>query len=499
MPVELTSETASSALLQVQAELCRQSLARFVTDSWAVVKPETPFVKGWHIDAICEHLEAVTKGEIRRLIISVPPDHSKSSIVAICWPAWVWTGTPSFDWLFSSYSSQRAIADSTSCRRIIESDWYRSRFGGNFYLTSDQNQKSRFENSVSGKRVTVSLMGAGTGEHADAVVCDDPHDIKDQFRPNRIQTAVQNWDQVMSHRINDPRTSRHVIIMQRIHHTDLVSHALKQGGYEYLMLASEYDPKRSKVTSIGWKDPRKRRGELLNPQRFGPEEIKDAKVRLGTRGFNAQHQQDPSAEEGMVFRRGWFRFYGIDPRELVQTVDEVIQSWDFALKDLDTSSKVAGHVWARKGADKFLLDRVCEHLDFVECIRVMIGMAERWPQATAKIVEDKANGPAVIATLRGKLTGLIPWPPKGRQMDSKIARATAMQPEMEAGNVWLPDPRTHPWVGEFIEYCVSFPGGEFDDDIDAMSQAFDRFRGSPILTEANPFSGETRKSYWKRI
>ena len=162
-------------------------------------------------------------------------------------------------------------------------------------------------------------------------------------------------------------------------------------------------------------------------------------------------------------------------------MEEIIQSWDMAFKDLDTSSKVAGHAWGRKGADRFLLDRICEHLDFVASIAAVRAMTGRWPTATAKIIEDKANGPAVINALSGKITGLIPWPPKGQAMGSKISRAYASQPELEAGNVWLPSPETHPWVTEFVEYCVAFPGGEYDDDIDAMTQALERFRGTTGL------------------
>ena len=314
-----------------------------------------------------------------------------------------------------------------------------------------------------------------------------------------MEASVNTWDQVMSRCINDPKTSRHVIIMQRIHHKDLAAHCLRQGGYDYLMLPSEYEPSRSTVTSIDWSDPRKKRGDLLWPERFGPEEIRDVKVRLAIRGFSAQHQQDPSQEEGAIFKRENFRHYSNDPIRIVGQMEELIQSWDMAFKGLDTSSKVAGHVWGRRGADRFLLARVCDHLDFVESIRAVKAMSLKWPTAIAKLVEDKANGPAVMSSLAGKVSGLIPWPPKGQIMGSKIARAYASQPEIEAGNIWLPDPVICPWVEEFIEYCVSFPGGEYDDDIDAMTQALERFRGVTTsfgLGEQIAAVGAGR-SYWR--
>jgi predicted phage terminase large subunit-like protein len=267
------------------------------------------------------------------------------------------------------------------------------------------------------------------------------------------------------------------------------------------MLPTEFEPARTVTTSIGWADPRKARGELLWADRFGPEEVKDARVRLAARGFSAQHQQNPSQEEGAIFKREKFKHYMNDPRRIVDQMDEVIQSWDMAFKDLETSSKVAGHVWGRKGADRFLLDRVCEHLDFVASIAAVEAMTEKWPTAKAKLIEDKANGPAVIASLARKVQGLIPWPPKGQAMGSKIARAFAAQPEIEAGNVWLPDPQAHPWVPEFVEYCVAFPGGEYDDDIDAMTQALEKLGKGPTvqgMSEDILTRGE-RESYWKRV
>ncbi len=485
----------------VEAELAKRSLIEFVRQSWRIIEPGTPFVEGWHHSAICEHLEAVTRGEIRKLVISVPPEHSKSTIVSRCWPAWGWLQDPSFDWLFSSYSAQRAVGDSVACRNIIESNWYRRHWGNLFRLTSDQNQKTRYTNSQQGERISMGLLGSGTGEHGDFVACDDPHNIRDQWSPTKLESTVMTWDQVMSRCVNDPQTSRHLIIMQRLHHRDLAAHCLRQGGYEYLMLPSLYDSTRTKTTSIGWKDPRTRKDDLLWPARFSDTEISDAKVRLGARGFSSQHQQNPSQEEGAIFKRQYWRHYANEPENIAAQMDEIIQSWDMAFKDLETSSKVAGHVWGRKGANRYLLDRVCEHLDFVESIRALIRMSEKWPRAGAKIIEDKANGTAVMSALKQKVTGLIAWPPKGKSMGSKIARANAMQPEAEAGNIWLPDPNKYPWVEEFIEYCVAFPGGEYDDDIDAMTQAHDRFRSTLVIGgKEDIFSiGGTGPSYWKRV
>jgi len=184
---------------------------------------------------------------------------------------------------------------------------------------------------------------------------------------------------------------------------------------------------------------------------------------------------------------------------MIGQMEEIIQSWDCAFKDLSTSSKVAGHVWGRRGANTYFLDRDTQHRDFVSTLKAIANMTERWPDARAKIIEDKANGTAVINAAKDKIPGLIPWPPKGKPMGSKVSRAVAMQPRQEAGNIWLPDPQKYPWVEEFIEICAAFPGCEFDDDIDAMSQAHDRFRASPAMPTADAFDIGTGKSYWKGV
>jgi predicted phage terminase large subunit-like protein len=248
-------------------------------------------------------------------------------------------------------------------------------------------------------------------------------------------------------------------------------------------------------------DPRKKKGDLLWPSQYGKAEVIDAKLRLGPRGFGAQHQQDPSQEEGAIFKRDKFRFYANDPVAIAGQMDDMIQSWDMAFKDLSTSSKVAGHVWGRKGADRFLLARICEHLDFTQSVSAVEAMSQRWPRANAKLIEDKANGPAVMNSLGRKVVGLIAWPPKGRAMGSKISRAYASQPEFESDNIWVPDPKNHPWVQEFIEYCVAFPGGEYDDDIDAMTQALERFRDTTTNQSLNEqiFEIGTGRSYWKSV
>jgi hypothetical protein len=164
---------------ELDAEFATRKLGEFVRQAWQIVEPSTPFVPGWHIDAIIEHLEAVSRGEIRNLLINVPPRHMKSLLVSVFWPAWEWIRWPERRWLYSSYAASLSIRDSVKCRRLIESTSYRRFWGDRFKLTTDQNTKARFDNDRSGYRISTSVGGAATGEGGDRIVYDDPHNVQE--------------------------------------------------------------------------------------------------------------------------------------------------------------------------------------------------------------------------------------------------------------------------------------------------------------------------------
>jgi predicted phage terminase large subunit-like protein len=446
----------------IDEERAARRLREFVRQAWPVVEPSTAFVPGWHLDAICEHLEAVTSGQIHRLLISMPPRHMKSLAVAVFWPCWEWITHPERRWLFCSYAAGLAIRDSLKCRRMVESPWYRARWRDRFILTSDQNEKAKFENDRGGYRIAIGVGGAATGEGGDRVVVDDPHNIREAESDTIRQGVLDWWDQVMSTRLNDPKTGAMVIVMQRVHENDLAGHVLQQGDYEELKLPAEYEGSR-RMTSIGWQDPRTEPDELLWPERFGREEIDRLKRDLGSYGAASQLQQRPSPAEGGILKRHWWKFYRDAPRKF----KEVIQSWDCSFKDSRSSDFVVGQVWGRNGADKYLLDQVRGRMDCPATMQAVKRLSEKWPQAQRKVIEDKANGPAVVAMLKHEIAGLIAVNPKG----GKEVRAQAVSPQIEAGNVYLPDPSIAPWINGFIEECAAFPNGAFDDQVDAMSQA----------------------------
>lgn len=479
-----------NALAKVERELAERRFYEFVLQAWHVVEPVTPFVEGFHIGAIIEHLEAVSRGQIRNLLINVPPRHMKSLLVSVFFPAWEWARNPHLRYLYSSYAASLSIRDSVKCRRLIESPWYQSRWADRFALTSDQNTKGRFDNNRTGYRLSTSVGGAVTGEGGDRIICDDPHNVQEAESDSIRLSTIEWWDIAMSTRQNDPKTTVMIIVMQRCHQRDLSGHLLEKGNWEHLCLPAEYEGSTRK-TSIGFRDPRRRHGELLWPERFGPEQIEELKINLGTYAAAGQLQQRPSPAGGGVFRRDWFRYWqprgaNLPPVEvrlpdgtikLVQAievppwVDEQIQSWDCAFKDVVTSDYVVGQVWARNGNMFLLGDQVRARMDCPATVKAVYDLTVKWPKTYAKLIEDKANGSAVIQMLANHIPGLLPVNPQG----GKVARAAAVSPLIEAGNVFLPHPLFAPWVKDFIEECAAFPNGAHDDQVDAMTQALLRF------------------------
>ncbi len=458
----------------VDKELAEVELAEFAQQAWHIVEPKRLYVHNWHVDAICEHLEAVTYGDIRNLLINMPPRHSKSLFVSVFWPIWSWISKPESRWIYASYAQSLSIRDSVKCRRIIQHPWFQARWGDRFKLTSDQNAKEKYDNDKTGYRIATSVSGAGTGEGGDFIVCDDPHKVGDAFSKTKRVAVLQWWDEEMSTRGNNPDTYAKVIVMQRVHERDLSGHVLKQGGYDHLCLPCEYDGVK-RITGIGWEDPREDVGELLCPDRFNEAAVAEIKKRLGSRGSAGQLQQTPSPDQGNIVKRGWWQYYRSRPK-----FDWVLISWDFSFKDATTSDYVVGQVWGRRGADKYLLDQVRDIMGFTASVQAMIMLNLKWKKIlkasndkiNENIVEEKANGAAIMDTLKKKISGLIPYNPT----ESKDARAAAVAPSIESGNVFLPDPETegNEWVGDYIEEWAHFPG-EFRDQVDSTAQALIRF------------------------
>ena len=502
--VNLSTERTVRKLLnrrKLDAEAARRFLRVFVELGWPEAEPARHFIPNWHVDAISDHLQAVTEGHIRHLLITVPPGHAKSLIVSVLWPAWVWARDPTQRAIFASYSAALATRDSMRCRSVLTSDWFQEMFQPLWSLAGDQNEKAWFQNDRKGFRLSLSVGGKGTGFRGDYLVVDDPLNAREQHS-NAALNEVTFWhDHVMSTRLDDPSKGATVVIMQQLSDRDLAGHLLARGGWVHLNLPTEYEPEHACVTvplrpgQPVWYDPRTQEGEPLFPQLFAPAAVTEAKTVLGSQGFAAQHQQRPSPAEGGILKRYWWRFWQPEGQTLPaiyywdvtghqheaititlpKWIDEAIQSWDCAFKDQPDSDFVVGQVWGRLGSDAFLLDQVRGRMDFPTTLAAVRKISAKWPEVEGKLIEDKANGTAVIQSLCHELSGILPVEPLG----GKVARARAISPRIEAGNVYLPHPAFAPWVNDLIEECAQFPNGRHDDQVDALSQALTRLNASP--------------------
>ena len=448
----------------IEREYCSRSLANFVKRSWPVLDPGMPLIWGPHMDAICLHLEAITREQINRLLINVPPGTSKSSLVSIFWPAWEWgpAGMQTNRIIGASHEQGLAIRDSTRMRRLVTSEWYKRLWP--IELRRDSNQKLNFENMSTGFRQACAV-GSMTGKRGDRVIWDDPHSVEDTYSAPKLAEAERIFKETLPTRLVSPEKSAIVIVMQRITYNDISGIIIDEDyGYEHLCLPMEYEKSRHCKTSIGWEDWRKEEGELLFPERFPAHVVERDKKLMGSHAVAGQFQQRPSAKGGSVFLDCGINYYL--PKDLPEKFDQVICSWDCTFKDTDGSDFVVGQVWGKRKANAYLLYQVRDRMSFTRTKEEVRKMKMLRDDISTILIEDKANGPAIIDALKTEIHGLKPVEPDG----SKLARAHAITYLWEAGNIFLPHPDVAPWVKTLTDEISGFPFAPHDDQVDAMTQ-----------------------------
>lgn len=491
-------------LIEMDRRNGRDHFRTYVEMAWPILEPATAFVGNWHIDCICDHLQAISEGTLRRVIFNVPPGSMKSLLVSVLWPTWHWIRLPADRFLTGSYTDVLSLRDALKSRRLMQSWWYQLHWGASFRMTGDQNAKSRYENDKTGYRIATHVGGA-TGERAKIRILDDPHNIE-EAESDTIRESVIDWVRhTWSERESDAKTSADVVVMQRLHERDVSGFLLNEvGGYEHVMLPMRFERSRRFHTFL-WDDPRTVEGELLCPARWDEAAVKDKEKRLGAYGAAGQLQQRPSPEAGGILKRHWFKYWQrpgqnlppvmvklpdgtyqpVKPVDLPYAFDKTVQSWDMTFKGTVESDFVVGQQYGQKKADTFLLDQVRDQMDFpqtVTAVRAFNVTNHRY--AGKKLVEDKANGSAIIATLQREIPGIVGV--SGN--DDKVARAHAYAYVVESGNFFVPHPELAPWVEAFIEECIVYPNGTYDDQVIGWSQAMDELykvedKGMPITPE----------------
>ena len=501
-------------IIEIERADCEDSLYEFLRCAWRYMDP-SPWKDGWPIEAICEHLQAVVDGEIRKIIINISPRSSKSSVCSVAFPAWTWaqshisaTSGPGVAFLHASYAEKLSLRDSVKCRRLIESPFYQERWGDRFALVSDQNTKSRFANDKGGERLITSIGAGVTGEGGSIIVIDDPNAANEAFSEATITATIDWWDQTMPTRLNDMETGAFIIIQQRLAENDLTGHILSReaGDWTHLMIPMRFEKNRSFMTPIGWQDPRTEEGELMWPERFSDAAVKSLERSMGKFIAAGQLQQRPEPPGGGIIKRDWWVTW---EQPNFPLFDYIIGFVDTAYTEKtinDPSAMIVWGIWSdagiaratriigqdgqllfaeRKfdeGAPKVMMMYAwAEHLEFHE-LAEKIHKTAVGCKIDVLLIENKAAGISVSQELQrlyanqGHKYGVRLEDPKS--MD-KMSRLYSVQHLFEEGIIWAPDKQ---WAENVIVQCGQFPRGKHDDLVDCVSGGLSWLRKTGIIT-----------------
>ena len=432
----------------LQAKLTPAGLAKYHSEGrWKLYE---------HLKVVNRKLVEVGAGRTRRLMVFMPPRHGKSELISHYFPAWILGNWPYKHVILASYEADFAESWGRKARDVLNS------VGDNVFGVNLDNKRTAAKSwsvEQGGSMNTAGVGGPMTGKGAHILVIDDPvKNFEEAMSPTARKRAWEWWQSVAYTRL-EPGASA-VIMMTRWHEDDLGGRILEESDESWEIISMP-------AIADDINDPLGREiGQALCPQRYTEKDFERIRNSVGKYVWQSLYQQQPSAFEGSIIMRKWWSYYVRET--LPKSFDEIIQSWDMTFKDTKQSDFVVGQVWGRRKANRYLLDQVRDRMTFTQTQRAVEALTKKWPLARRKIVEAKANGPAVIDSLASTVPGLIPFDPK----DSKEARVFAVTPNIESGNIWIPHTNIATFdVQEFVDECARFPTGMHDDQVDAMTQA----------------------------
>jgi len=505
-----------------EAKRLEDSFYEFVKAAWPHFDP-SDFVGNWHLQQMCDHLEAVARGYISRLLINVPPRTGKTNIASICFVPWVWAQRekgplmgPQASFFYASYAEQLALEHSLKARRLIESPWYQRMWGGRYKLVSDRNKVSHFENNKGGYRLASSVDARSTGWGASAIFADDPHLVKEAESDVVREGVVRWWMESMPSRLNDRRTGAMVIIMQRVHEGDVAGHVLASDlGYVHFCVPMCYVPCQHVNAWVGeqiqtfigediddieeddifWVDPRTEEGDLLWPERYPATEVVKLEKELGPYGFAGQYQQDPAPRGGGIIRREWWQPWDKETAEKNGCVPEkypgfeyILAALDGALTEKEENDPSALSIWGifrdpNGNPNIFLMYCWAEKYQIHDLAK-RVGEDCRQFKVDRLLIENKASGHSVsqeLARLFGSYefgielidprTGFIKSP-------DKVARLQSIVHLFSEGMVYAPDKT---WADDMIKQCATVPRAIHDDLADTCSMALLYLRRANLI------------------
>lgn len=443
--------------------LLRQDLMSFTQKCFQQLNPQGGYHHNWHLDLIADRLERCRRGEVRRLIINVPPRSLKSMLASVALPAF-WLGhNPSAQILCASYGQDLADKLSADCRQILACDWYQALFPTR--LSKVRNAVQEFTTTANGSRMATSVGGVVTGRGAELIIIDDP--LKpDEAISDLQRQKVNDWfDGTLFSRLNNKETGIIIVIMQRLHMDDLAGHLLEREGWEVLSLPAiaEVLEEFTYDTPTGPQCHLRRPGDLLHPEREPQAVLDELRKNLGEYAFAGQYQQAPFPAGGAMVKDNWLMVY--EPNQLPKSFDQVVMSWDTANKASELADYSVCTVWGYKKPHLYLLEVVRKKLNYPELKQATHVLKARW-NPTVILIEDKASGTQLIQELqREDIYSVKAVKPEG----DKVMRMNAQTGFFERGLVYLP--AQAPWLEDYRRELIAFPKSKHDDQVDSTSQA----------------------------
>ena len=503
----------------MRQERARQSrpggLIDFVRYFWDVLEPVEPFIDGWCIEGMAQHLEAVSFGKIHRLLINVPPGFMKSMLLNVFWPAWEWgpLDRPDYRYVSFSYSSDLTERDNEKFLYMVQSEKYQSLYGSRVAITKDG--IGRVSNSKRGWKYASSVGGVGTGERGNRILADDLHKVK-EAESETIRVGTCTWfKESMQNRLNNLGRDAIIVLGQRVHEADVSGLILDEyPDYVHFNVPMEFEKDRRCVTSLGWSDPRTEDGELAWEERY-PESVLHP-FRAHPFLWAGQYQQRPEPRGGGIIKREWWQTWVEDA---FPPMDYVLASLDTAYTTKQENDCCALTVWGvfstegkaaisqmvnrygtasqiervyRDGPPNVMLMQAWqERLELHDLIKKVADTCKKL-KVDKLLIENKAAGISVSQEIR-RLFGYEDFmvqlfDPKG---NDKLARLYSVQHIFAEGMVWSPD---RSWSDMVINQVATFPKGTHDDLVDTCSQALRHLRDLGMLQRAAERLNEIEES-----
>ena len=438
----------------------RDDLATFVEKSFVTLEQGAVYQENWHIQHLCWQLERVARGDVRRLIINVPPRSMKSITVSVAFSAWLLGRDPTKKVMAISYAEEFARKLSVDTRTVMASDWYRKAFPE--FAFSGRPRNLQLNTTLGGYRFAAGMNGSILGRGADLILIDDPIKATDALSEAERRRVNEAFDNTIRTRLNDKVRGAIVIIMQRLHEDDLVGHVLDKDDWEVVSIpAIAPEDKLYQLSDHATDVHVRRAGDVLHPSREPRDILEQIRRAQGSLTFSSQYQQEPLPLGGNIVKREWMRFYDEEPDEF----DLVIASWDTASTLSETADWSVGTVWGAKGLDFYLLDCLRVRSEVPELRRQIAALAERW-DVDQTIVEEGDMGRAIVQDLRRTRHRNVILQ---KVRIDKQARFLAQSARFESGQVHVP--ANAPWYADWLKELLAFPNGKHDDQVDSTSQA----------------------------